>query len=161
MISSLQGVTNFPKFDLLRTVLKIVCLCKVMPVFLTLGVAIFFSCDVGSFDRVCLKRRSDSQDPFSQLTDHIVPPQLGSCTNAGRGIAASVSGFCSVGVSEHTKKLCIKAAAYVQFFNFWCGFYKSAPFIWGRLICKVLSLPTCKSGVAHVKWTWNLILRLF
>ena len=60
-----------------------------------------------------------------------------------------------------TVKSCIKAAAYVLFFNFLCGFYSSAAFIWGWLICKILSLQTCKSGLAHVKWKWNFTLRLF
>ena len=53
-------------------------------------------------------------------------------------------------VLRTTVKSCIKAAAYVQFFNFWCGFYAKS---W---VCK-----TRKSCLAHVKWKWNLTLRLF
>ena len=38
---------------------------------------------------------------------------------------------------------------------------KAVAFIWRRLICKVLSLQNRKSSPEHVKWKWNLTLRLF
>ena len=62
---------------------------------------------------------------------------------------------------HNTVKLCVKAAAYMQYFNFsvWllfkCGFYLRAAYT-QSWVCK-----TSKSGLAHVKWNWNLTLPLF
>ena len=51
---------------------------------------------------------------------------------------------------QTTVKSCIKARTYVQFSTFWCGFYSSAAFIWGRLICKVPIICKTDKAVWHM-----------
>ena len=51
---------------------------------------------------------------------------------------------------NHTVKSCIKAAAYVQFFNFLVRLLFKYALYAKSWVCK-----TRKSGLAHVKWKWN------
>ena len=64
---------------------------------------------------------------------------------------------------SNTAKSCTKAAAYVQFSTFWWGFYSSAALL--RVAMQLQSPEsarwTRKSGLAHVKWKWNLTLWWF
>ena len=73
---------------------------------------------------------------FLELSGRCVASSHRSCGNITFGVDADV--LCikrSVSIL-HAVKSCIKAAAYMQVFNFLCGFYSSAAFIWGWLICK-------------------------
>ena len=51
-------------------------------------------------------------------------------------------------------KIVYKSCSLSSVFNFWCDFFSTVAFIWGRLICNVLKT---RCGLPHVKWKRSLV----